>query len=56
MLMAVLIFSCGSSKEEQLDRLKADVLAVHDEVMPKMGELRKVEKSLRSMAEQARDR
>lgn len=51
-LIAILV-ACGGAKEEKdpVSDLKEEVIAVHDEVMPKMGELRKVEKLLRSKAD-----
>ena len=47
-----LFAACGTGKKEQtngeisIDSLKSEVLAIHDEVMPKMGELRKTRKEL----------
>jgi uncharacterized protein Yka (UPF0111/DUF47 family) len=53
-ILGVLLFSCSKSGQEKVDipTLKEEVLAVHDEVMPKMGELRKVEKELRLMVQE----
>jgi hypothetical protein len=50
---SLFIFSCSSSSNDSVDipSLKAEVIAIHDEVMPKMGELRKVSKELRLAAE-----
>ncbi|MEO9482217.1 MAG: hypothetical protein ABJG47_02170 [Ekhidna sp.] len=59
---ASLIFSCGrkpenatnssSAPEEiSLDSLKSQVLAIHDEVMPKIGELRKTRMELEVLAD-----
>lgn len=50
MLISVLLFSCGE-KGDELQNLKKDVMAIHDEVMPKMGDMRKVSKSLQMKAE-----
>lgn len=53
-------FSCGSSNqaskekapgEISLDSLKSEVLFIHDEVMPKMGELRRASKNLEVWAD-----
>ncbi|WP_370089923.1 hypothetical protein [Ekhidna sp.] len=40
------IVSCGPSQEEELQQLKDEVMTIHDEVMPKMGELRRIRKDL----------
>ncbi|WP_421764389.1 hypothetical protein [Ekhidna sp.] len=45
-LLIILLASCGSSKKEELQTLKDEVMAIHDEVMPKIGELRKARKDL----------
>lgn len=47
-LLTVIIFlaACGPSKKEELQTLKSEVMAIHDEVMPKMGELRRTRKDL----------
>ncbi|MEP0985456.1 hypothetical protein [Ekhidna sp.] len=45
-LLIILLVSCGSSKKEELQTLKDEVMAIHDEVMPKIGELRKARKDL----------
>ncbi|SNT16436.1 hypothetical protein SAMN05421640_2598 [Ekhidna lutea] len=41
-----LFFSCSPSKKEELQNLKDEVIDIHDEVMPKMGELRRTRKDL----------
>ncbi len=48
-LIAILVMT-GCQSGNNIDLLKEQVMAVHDEVMPKMGELRKVEKSLRELS------
>lgn len=51
LLLAFFLLACGgSTQSEQSDQttLKEEVMAVHDEVMPKMGELRSMEKKLRA--------
>lgn len=52
-LFALLLIACGTSQQSKkidVNQLKTEVMAVHDEVMPKMGELRKLEKELRHQA------
>ncbi len=47
------ILSCGSSsqgEEQTIESLKSEVLDIHDEVMPKMGELRTASKSLMELS------
>lgn len=45
-LLIILLAACGPSKKEELQTLKDEVMAIHDEVMPKIGELRRVRKDL----------
>lgn len=47
------VFSCTAG-EDEVSKLKSEVIAVHDEVMPKMGELRSYQKSLSTKAEELR--
>ncbi len=56
-LAITLIFGAcsGPTQKTDVSSLKDEVMAVHDEVMPKMGELRKTEKALRSMAQEVDD-
>lgn len=42
----ILLAACGPSKKEELQTLKGEVMAIHDEVMPKMGDLRRARKDL----------
>lgn len=49
-LLIVLLIACQPSKEN-LGALKDEVMAIHDEVMPKMGELRRVRMNLMKMAD-----
>lgn len=49
-LIAILV-ACGPSKKEELQTLKDEVIAIHDEVMPKMGELRKTRIALEALAD-----
>lgn len=52
--IGLLLTSCTTSSKNAVDipTLKSEVMAIHDEVMPKMGELRKTSKELRSVAEE----
>ena len=47
-LLFVILMACQAGKEtkSEVETLKAEVMAVHDEVMPKMGELRNIRKAL----------
>ncbi len=42
---AVLLFNCNSNSNN-LDKLESDVMAVHDEIMPKMGEIMSLKSKL----------
>lgn len=46
LLTLALLAACGPSKKEELQTLKDEVIGIHDEVMPKMGELRRARKDL----------
>jgi hypothetical protein len=58
-LVTLLLFAaCGTGKKEtqangaiSVDSLKSEVLSIHDEVMPKMGELRRARKDLLFLAD-----
>ncbi|MEM9325905.1 MAG: hypothetical protein AAGA85_09620 [Bacteroidota bacterium] len=68
-LISIILFNCSSPKrevaEEQevemevanptTDQLMEQVMALHDAVMPEMGNIRSTEKALRTMAETASD-
>jgi hypothetical protein len=45
------VAACSNEQKEQKDALMAEVMAAHDEVMPKMGELRKTAKDLQAKAD-----
>ena len=47
------VFSC-TAREDEVSKFIDEVIAVHDEVMPKMGELRSYQKSLSAKAEELR--
>jgi hypothetical protein len=49
----MLIFqSCGSGQVEENAKKRAEVIAIHDEVMPKMGQLKSLEKSALGLVEE----
>lgn len=45
-LFAFFMLGC-ESKEKEVDKLKSETIAIHDEVMPKMDDVMKLKKSLR---------
>ncbi|MDX5339822.1 MAG: hypothetical protein LPK25_12385 [Cyclobacteriaceae bacterium] len=48
-----LIFqSCGNSQENENKKFREEIIAVHDEVMPKMGQLKSLEKSAIQQADE----
>jgi len=47
LLSAFFIVACGS-KEADIEKLKSETIAIHDEVMPKMDDIMKLKKSLRN--------
>ncbi|WKV10525.1 hypothetical protein [Marivirga harenae] len=47
LLMISFLMSC-ESKEKEVEKLKSETIAIHDEVMPKMDDIMKLKKSLRS--------
>jgi hypothetical protein len=49
LIIGLTFASCGN--KDQVSELKAEVMAIHDEVMPEMGNLRKVRKQLISLSE-----
>jgi predicted nucleic acid-binding Zn-ribbon protein len=49
-LLGLLMLACGEKKDPVVS-LQQEVMAVHDEVMPKMGEIAQLEKSLRKERE-----
>lgn len=49
----LLIFQfCGSGQVEENTKKRAEVIAIHDEVMPKMGQLKSLEKSALQKADE----
>lgn len=50
-LSLIIFVACQPSKEFDSGALKEEVMAIHDEVMPKMGELRKVRKAVMLLAD-----
>lgn len=51
LMLLVFVFSCQSPNDGQVEDLKKEVMALHDEVMPKMGELRRTRKDLMLQAD-----
>jgi hypothetical protein len=51
-MFAILMISC-ESKEKEVEELKSETIAIHDEVMPKMDVIMKLKKSLKSKYESA---
>ncbi|MEM6264449.1 MAG: hypothetical protein AAGI38_18180 [Bacteroidota bacterium] len=45
---SVLVTACGPAEKELQDKLMGEVMAVHDEVMPKMGQIHELEKAVGS--------
>lgn len=51
-LIGLLVFtSCGDGGKAEREALRDEVMAVHDEVMPKMGDFRKLEKQIVSLSD-----
>jgi len=50
-LSALVLFSCQPNQEELNNLKRAEVIAVHDEVMPKIGQLKKYEKEAEKQIE-----
>ncbi len=46
MLFTFLMISC-ESKDKEIEKLKSETIAIHDEVMPKMDKIMNLKKSLR---------
>jgi uncharacterized protein YgfB (UPF0149 family) len=52
----LLFFACEPGKSEAIRQIKKEALEIHDEVMPKMGELRRARKDLMLQADSLVDR
>lgn len=50
-LTVLFMYACGEKKKEASEMLYDQVMAVHDEIMPKMGDIMKYKKQLRQKAE-----
>ena len=50
-LSLAFVFACEPNKSEEIKQIKKEALDIHDEVMPKMGVLRKAKKSLVLLAD-----
>jgi len=46
LILAFLFFSC-ESKQKEVEKLKSETIAIHDEVMPKMDDIMKLKRSLK---------
>lgn len=53
LFLPVLVLACAPSKKEDLSSLRKEVMLIHDDVMPKMGELRSTQKKLLALADSA---
>lgn len=51
LLILVMQFACNSEKIEETKLLRDEVIAIHDEVMPLMGELRSFKKEIKIKAD-----
>jgi anaerobic selenocysteine-containing dehydrogenase len=51
LVLVVVVAACSNEEKEKKEALLAEVMAAHDEVMPKMGELRQVAKALKTKAD-----
>ncbi len=51
-LCVLLVGSCTSAEQDQLETLEAEVIAVHDEVMPQMGQLSTLKTNLEERNQQ----
>lgn len=50
-IMTFALFSCSGEKVDENQQLKDEVIAIHDEVMPYMGELKTLRKKINAKAE-----
>ncbi|TVP50650.1 MAG: hypothetical protein EA341_06920 [Mongoliibacter sp.] len=48
--VTIILLSCGTQNESN-EELKDEVIAIHDEVMPKMGELKTLKKNILAVSE-----
>jgi len=51
LIFVLFVFSCQQGKKSEVAELKDAVMAIHDESMPKMGELRKIRRNLMLQAD-----
>jgi hypothetical protein len=47
-VLSICLFSCGNSETEKQEKLHLEIMAVHDEVMPKQAELNRLKRQLKS--------
>lgn len=52
-IVAVILLSSCESKEKEVEKLKSETIAIHDEVMPKMDDIMKLKKALKSKQDSA---
>lgn len=50
MFLWIFLWGCASTSGNEIDLLYQEIMDVHDEVMPKMGKIRNLEKQFRSAA------
>ena len=51
LLFVALLMACGPGKQSEIKEIKNQAIEIHDEVMPLMGDLRRVRKDLMLMAD-----
>ena len=51
LILCVVAFSCQSGKQDEITELKEVVMALHDDVMPKMSELNYTRKELMAFSD-----
>lgn len=49
--LMLFLLACGPSKKQKEDRLRSEVMAIHDEVMPRTEEMYRLRKRLQAMAD-----
>ena len=54
-ILAIIMVGCKDGKQEEINKLKAEVLEVHDRVMAERGTMLKLRKNLKNAAEKTTD-
>lgn len=49
--LIVILMACGPTKKQKEDQLRSEVMAIHDEVMPRTEEMYRLRKRLQAMAD-----